>query len=517
VLYMGFDTKTLIILNLIITVINAGSIAIIWHQFKSRFAGISFWLASMILQAVGLALIAMRFEVSILVTIIAADTLLLAGAVLLLTGLERFVGINGSHGKNYFLLAFFIGAIIYCTIIEQSTIMRENIMSIFGVIINLQGFYLLMKRVPPSLRSITRITGLVLGGYVVVSSVRVILLVLFPDDFFKAGLADSMTTTMYIILGICLTVSIILMVTRRLLGEVQAQEEKFTAVFHYSQQGIILTKLYDGVIIEVNNGFVNLVGYQYDEVIGKTITGLGIWIREEDRQTIVSRLSREGAVQGAELQFRRKSGDIMAVLFSASTLTINNEICILSNISDITELSQMKQKLQVMATHDYLTGLPNRRLFFDRFEHARANAQRRKTGLVLMSLDLDNFKSINDELGHDIGDAVLSAAANRMKRLLRKADTVARFGGDEFVLMLGEINSKEDVVKVVQKILGELRQPYVIEGHHLVLTVSIGIAMYPEHGDEVEDLIKKSDDAMYIAKKQGKDNFQFYADEQIDS
>jgi diguanylate cyclase (GGDEF)-like protein/PAS domain S-box-containing protein len=339
------------------------------------------------------------------------------------------------------------------------------------------------------------------------------LLILSPlqtNDFFKFGFAHSVTITLYIILGICLTVGIILMVTRRLLVEVQVQEEKFTAAFHSSPYGIMLTRLSDGVIIEVNDGFVSLLGYEYDEAIGKTSLALGIWAKEEDRQTVVNELSQGCELHGAEFQFRKKSGDIMTGLFSASNILINNEKWVLSNISDITELSQMKQKLQVMATHDSLTELPNRRLFFDRFDLAMSNAQRKKSGLILMSLDLDNFKTINDELGHDIGDAVLVMVAARMKEKLRKVDTVARFGGDEFVLLFGEINHKKDAADLAQKLLHELRQPVVISEHHLMLSASIGIAMYPEDGQEMDDLIKKSDDALYFAKRQGKDSFKFW-------
>lgn len=127
-----------------------------------------------------------------------------------------------------------------------------------------------------------------------------------------------------------------------------------------------------------------------------------------------------------------------------------------------------------------------------------------------MSLDLDNFKTINDELGHDIGDAVLVMVAARMKEKLRKVDTVARFGGDEFVLLFGEINHKKDAADLAQKLLHELRQPVVIGEHRLMLSASIGVAIYPEDGKEMDDLIKKSDDALYFAKRQGKDSFRFW-------
>ena len=512
---MAFDIRTLIILNFIITIINAGSIAIIWLQYRKRFIGISFWLASTILHTVGLSLIVMRLQIPEFVAIVIANALLLTGAVLLLIGLERFVEIKGGHIHNYALIAIFVGVTSYYTLVAPSMTMQKIIMSLMIVMIQSQGCWLLLRRVAPGLRSATRITGIVLGGFVVVSLLRMALLILYPlqtNDFFQSGVADSMAITMYIILSICLTVSIILMVTRRLLAEVQVQEEKFTAAFHSSSYGIMLTRLWDGAIIEVNDGFVNLLGYEYDEAIGKTSFDLGIWAKEEDRLTVANKLSQGCELQGAEFQFRKKSGDIMTGLFSASIISINNEKWLLSNISDITELSQMKQKLQVMATHDSLTDLPNRRLFFDRFNLAMSNAQRKKSRLILMSLDIDNFKAINDELGHDIGDAVLVMVAARMKGILRKVDTVARFGGDEFVLLLGEINHKKDAADLAQNLLHELRQPVVIGGHRLMLSASLGVAMYPEDGKEMDDLIKKSDDALYFAKKQGKDNFRFWTE-----
>lgn len=510
---MVFDIKTLLILNFIITIINAGSIAIIWFQYRKIFKGISFWLASTILHTVGLSLIVMRLSIPEFVAIVLAKALLLTGAVLLLIGLERFVEIKGRHIHNYALIAIFVGLTSYYTFVEPSMTMREIIMSLMIVIIQSQGCWLLLRRVAPGLRSTTRIAGIVLAGFVGVGLLRMALLILSflqTNDFLKSGFTDSISITLYIILGICLTVGIILMVTRRLLVEVQVQEEKFTAAFHSSPYGIMLTRLCDGAIIEVNDGFVSLLGYEYDEAIGKTSLALGIWAKEEDRQTVVNELSRGCELHGAEFQFRKKSGDIMTGLFSASNILINNEKWVLSNISDITELSQMKQKLQVMATHDSLTELPNRRMFFDRFDLAMANAQRKKSGLILMSLDLDDFKTINDELGHNIGDAVLVMVAARMKEILRKVDTVARFGGDEFVLLFGEINQKKDAADLAQKLLQELRQPVVIGEYRLMLSASIGVAMYPEDGKEMDDLIKKSDDALYFAKRQGKDSFRFW-------
>ena len=165
-----------------------------------------------------------------------------------------------------------------------------------------------------------------------------------------------------------------------------------------------------------------------------------------------------------------------------------------------------------MATHDGLTGLPNRILFYDRFNTALVNAQRQKKKFAIFSLDLDHFKAINDTLGHDVGDKVLIASAIRLTGFLRPIDTVARFGGDEFILLLWEIDNKEDAIKIAQKIREGFHALFIIDEHKLILTLSIGIALYPEDGTEINALLKSSDEALYHAKAHGRDNFIFRND-----
>ncbi|TGE31117.1 sensor domain-containing diguanylate cyclase [Desulfosporosinus sp. Sb-LF] len=512
---MIIDMKTLILLNFVINIINAGAIAIIWHQYRKRFFGISFWLVNMTLQAVGVALIILRGVAADFISIVLSNTLLLAGSVILLIGMERFTGKKGIQIHNYILLTVYVFLTTYYCLIHPNISMRKIILSAMIVIIDFQTCWLLLRRIAPDLRQVARITGIILGFYVVVSLARMILLVISPlqtSDFFKSGIVDSLSVTLYIMTNVCFTISMILMVNSRLLGEVQAQEEKFTMAFHSSPYAIILTKSSDGAIIEVNDGFVNIFGYQYSEVIGKTLIDLNLLVRGEDRVALVKQLSKGNKVQGAEFQFRKKLGNLMTGLFSANTIMINNEKCILASISDITELSQIKQRLQVMATHDALTGLANRTLLYDRFDIAVANSQRKNKKLAIVSLDLDKFKTINDKLGHDAGDKVLIEAAIRLTGFLRKIDTVARFGGDEFVLLLWDLDHKDDAIKVTQKILNGFQQPFKIGEHKLNLTASIGIAMYPEDGKDIDDLIKKSDESLYYVKNNGRDNYQFYTE-----
>lgn len=179
---------------------------------------------------------------------------------------------------------------------------------------------------------------------------------------------------------------------------------------------------------------------------------------------------------------------------------------------DITERKQLQQKLEEIATHDYLTGLPNRVLLRDRFIVAEALARRNKARLAVMSLDMDKFKSINDTLGHEAGDQVLKVFSARLSGIIRASDTIARIGGDEFILLMLETRRREDAAAIAQKILDSCTEPLSIDGHQLHLSTSIGIAIYPEDAEDMETLIKKSDAAMYYSKGHGRNQFRFFGD-----
>ena len=180
-------------------------------------------------------------------------------------------------------------------------------------------------------------------------------------------------------------------------------------------------------------------------------------------------------------------------------------------MQDITERKQAEAKIRALALYDSLTGLPNRVLFRDRLEQAIRQAKRLSGILSVMFIDLDNFKDVNDSLGHDAGDALLSEVAQRLLAVTRAADTVSRLGGDEFTIFLQNLPSFEGVCNVADKILESLSQSFEIESHTIFITASIGIAVYPHDGDTVEALLKQADTAMYIAKEQGKNNYQLFS------
>ena len=177
---------------------------------------------------------------------------------------------------------------------------------------------------------------------------------------------------------------------------------------------------------------------------------------------------------------------------------------------DITGRKQAEEELQYIATHDALTGVPNRALFNDRLTLALTQADRNKKKLAVMLLDLDYFKDVNDTLGHSMGDQLLRVVGNRLTELLRKGDTVARVGGDEFLLLLAEIARIKDANIIARKILEAFRKPFVLDDHEIMITTSIGVSIYPDDSDDANTLMKHADVAMYRAKDKGRDNFQRY-------
>ena len=177
---------------------------------------------------------------------------------------------------------------------------------------------------------------------------------------------------------------------------------------------------------------------------------------------------------------------------------------------DVTERKQEEERTHYLAHYDALTHLPNRALIADRIRQALAKAKRDKTRLALMFVDLDNFKPVNDELGHDIGDLLLQEVAKRLQDCMRESDTAARTGGDEFIVLLPTIDAEPDAIVVAEKICHALDQPFELAGHRLSISCSIGVVVYPEHGGDEEQLVKHADIAMYYAKQSGRNNAKIF-------
>ncbi len=281
-----------------------------------------------------------------------------------------------------------------------------------------------------------------------------------------------------------------------------------------TSEGVFITDA-DLRILHVNPAFTTLTGFEPAEVVGHkpSIMSSGRHGRDFYKR-LWDELAAKGRWQG-EIWNRRKTGELFAEWLSISMVRnargdVTNYVAV---FSDITSRKQNEERLNYQANHDPLTTLPNRSLFMERLSRALARAHRNHLLVAVLFLDLDGFKGINDTHGHLVGDLLLQAVAERLSSCVRQGDTVARLGGDEFTIILEDIADFRDAAVVAQKILKQFANPFMLEDHHLRVTTSIGVAVYPADGTDGLALLHSADEAMYRAKKQGKNAYQFHSEE----
>jgi len=261
----------------------------------------------------------------------------------------------------------------------------------------------------------------------------------------------------------------------------------------------------DGIFVYASDAIRKLLGYEPAEVIGTAIRKI---IHPDDRPALRAIVPD---ANGHTFSYRALRKDGTVIWFESTSRALfdadGGMTEIVSVSRDISERRRAEEQIEYQAYHDGLTGLPNRLLFRDRLTIALAHAKRQQSPLVLMFLDLDRFKIVNDTLGHSLGDELLRANAARLRAVLREGDTIARMGGDEFTVLLTDLNDARDAARIAQKLLDTVAEPVRVEGHELYVTTSIGIAVFPNDGDTAELLLKNADSAMYRAKEAGRNSY----------
>ncbi|MEC9313594.1 MAG: PAS domain S-box protein, partial [Pseudomonadota bacterium] len=260
-------------------------------------------------------------------------------------------------------------------------------------------------------------------------------------------------------------------------------------VFENTLEGIMITDR-DGIIVDVNPAFNKITGYERQDVLGQNPA-----ILNSGRQSpafyeeMWRQLQQRGFWKG-EVWNRNKNGEIYAEQLSISSLTDENGFIefYVGIFSDITRSKEQQEQLSMMAHYDVLTSLPNRALFADRFSQAIMHSKRNQTLLAICFIDLDNFKPVNDNFGHETGDQLLVEVAKRLLESVRGEDTVSRLGGDEFALLLNDINSEKECMRTLDRILHKLEMPFVINGHSHYISASIGTTLYPRDDEDVDTL-----------------------------
>ncbi len=290
-------------------------------------------------------------------------------------------------------------------------------------------------------------------------------------------------------------------------------EERFRVAFRASPLAVSITRCQDGVFVDVNDKYERYFGWRRDELLGKTAVDLGLWRDERARQDWLQELESAGTTLGHETQCRTRDGDMRHVSLSAELITVDNEPCVLGFMQDITERKRSEARIEFLAHHDPLTQLPNRVLFRDRFALATAWSERKGSRVAMLFVDLDQFKAVNDSLGHPVGDMMLQEVAQRLRACVRDTDTISRLGGDEFLMALTDVQELDAVHRIATHIVATLAQPMQLQGHVLRTTISMGVAIWPDDGNDFDALLQRADTAMYQAKASGRNAHRFYTAE----
>ena len=285
-------------------------------------------------------------------------------------------------------------------------------------------------------------------------------------------------------------------------------------VFESSKEGILITDA-ESRILAVNPAFTEISGYRAEDVVGKQPDLLASGKHEPEFYRDMWRTIRETGSWSGEIWNQRRDGSIFPELLQITTVrSASGEVLhYVGTFLDLTERKEAEDRIRQLAEFDPLTGLPNRSLLGDRMAQAMARAERENRRVAALVLDLDRFKTINDSLGHAIGDQLLKGVATRLRDLVRHSDTVSRLGGDEFVVVLTGLEHPAQALPAARKILEALAAPFQLGEHELLITPSIGIALYPANAGDPETLLKHAEAAMYHAKNQGRNTFQFFTPE----
>src|SRR5216684_454280 len=308
---------------------------------------------------------------------------------------------------------------------------------------------------------------------------------------------------------------------RRVEEALRESEQMFRATFDQAAVGITLISP-DLRYLRVNDKFCEIVGYSHDELRSMGLCDTNAPAAFTDANDYLGSLAA-GEVAGHQLRekelVRRDGSRVWVAIVTSLVRGASDETgYFVSVVQDISEakraavaLRESEERFRQLAHYDTLTNLPNRALFYDRMQHALALAKRNSWTVGVMLVDLDRFKTVNDTLGHAVGDKLLQQVAERLSKSVRASDTVARLGGDEFAVVLNNLSAAEDATVVAHKILAAFQAPFQVEGHSLPATLSIGAALYPNDSIDQETLLKNADAAMYRSKEAGRNCFSLFS------
>lgn len=507
--------RTMFFIIMIVTAMVTLFLGISWRQNASRYGGINFFVGDFLLQTIGEFLISFRGFIPDLFSIIISNTLIIAASILGYIGLEYYLNKKTGHKFNIFLIITFVATITYFTFVDPNLGVRSLMIGVFWLINNIRSLYLMIYRAEKSTLSFTKPLIYSYALFMCLSSSRIIEFFInrnVSTEYFNSGSFEKFILFFILIVVISLTYGINLSLNKRLVSEIKKQEKKYSKIFNSSSSAIIITSLKEGKIIEVNNGFRDILGYDDKDIIGNTTEELELWYKKSDRGKFIDELNISRKVRNWEMKFYKSNGHIITGVMDADILDINGEEVVLSIVNDITERKAMEEKIVELSNRDPLTNVYNRRYIFSKLETMLEDYKSGREGFAVALMDIDHFKSVNDIYGHQAGDAALIHFTQTINSMLGKNDFLARYGGEEFIVVSFGLD-KIKAADVIENILKTIRSSKVCyEDKEIRYTFSAGIADIFEDSAkslEIEAIINQADFKLYEAKNKGRDQIRY--------
>jgi diguanylate cyclase (GGDEF)-like protein/PAS domain S-box-containing protein len=509
------DMRSVFVVQIIVLLVCFLILASTWKQNRSRYKGLGCWAAMTGVSSVGYILLALRDYMPDLVSIVLANLLIVFAFVLFNRGVVLFYGLKRSIVPGIVIILIVIALQMYFTYFLPDIHARIIVISSAFIVIYGRSLWLIGFRTTIKQRHISHGIIWSVAGIILLNVYRVVIHIVLPTgktDLFDQTWQDDLFLILQVPFFLFLVLNVVQLVSNSLLIEVQQQEAKFNSIFKFAPYAVIITNLDDTSVVEANDEMLKLPEYEPSELIGKTQLNLDTWLDPSMRAVLVDELKQGGIVNGRELSFRSKSGRIFPVLFSSTIVKSGEYEYIVSTMKDISDINRLKTELEQLASHDMLTGLPNRRKFDEICGIQLARAARSGEKLAMVLFDIDDFKKVNDEHGHDMGDRVLVAIADKLREYSRSADNVARHGGDEFTILLNGLSGRMEAEAALVRLQKFYESPILVDGKSFLIQLSMGVAMFPENGTTAEELLRKADKALYVAKRKGKNSIWFVSE-----
>jgi len=506
------DMRSVFLVQILLLIVCFLILLITWVQNRKRYMGLSCWANMLVFSCVGYTLLALRDFIPDFFSIIIANMFLVIAFILFDRGVTLFYGLKRRTSFYIGVLLVYFVLVLYLVYMHPDIKLRIFLVSATFILLYGHALYLIAFKTAPKQRKISKTLIWTIVAIIFINVYRILVHIVVPTQqqgLFNQNTYDDMFFIVQVPVFLLLILSIVSLVSGSLLQEVQDEENKFNSIFNFAPYGALITRCEDSRVVEANKEALKLLEFDPQEFVGHTLIELDVWLDSELRTNLINDLKSGSVINGREISFQSKSKKIVPVLFSATLLTIGDTEYVVSTIKDISDINRLKSELEEMASHDMLTKLSNRRKFAEVSIMQLAIAARNNTKLAMVIFDIDDFKRINDDYSHEMGDQVLIGISERLLSFSRSADLVARYGGDEFTLLLTGISNREEAEAALQRLRLVFEPPICVMGYDFYIHISIGVATYPENGSGYEELIAKADKALYVAKRKGKNNIWF--------